>query len=65
MYLQWYYPRRVSVRERWGGKEGMKMVMIKLRMEEASEAAGRVALPRHSQHIHTAPSSGLRGGDVL
>lgn len=40
-----------------GGEEGMKMVMIKLRMEEASEAAGRVALPA-APSVQTAPSSG-------
>lgn len=45
VYLQWYYPLRVSGRKRRGGEEGMKRVMVKLRMEEASEAAGRVALP--------------------
>lgn len=40
------------------------MVMIKLRMEEASEAAGRVALPLLPASRQLLPL-GLHGGDVL
>lgn len=48
-----------------GGEEGVTMVMIKLRMEEASEAAGRVALPAAPHASRQLLLLGLCGGDVL